>query len=251
MWSILSEVECVHFEDSTKVCGVEPWFSALRDKIPVERSRGPVILASRVSWFTRLVLRVLRVRALRFKGNLVVWGYIERGDVDDVVIVELSKEDLYRVYSHRLPKFIALPLSEPYRVLVYVAVGGAGIVVNLVVAVLTQQALVKSLGLVANPLASTTGFEASVLFNFTLHETVTFRGTGLEKSGHGVLSRLLKYHVASVVSWVTQVTMASTLPVLLKTPFWLAQFAGIIAGFVVNFILGYMYTWSWHRLKRA
>jgi len=110
--------------------------------------------------------------------------------------------------------------------------------------------LLFNFGYIANPVASTAGFETSVLWNFTLHEKITFRGTSLNRSLKSVLIRLVKYHFVSIGSWVTQVTLATMLPILLHTPFWLAQLTGILLGFIVNFIFGYIYTWSKNRIMQ-
>ncbi|MEM4763171.1 MAG: GtrA family protein, partial [Desulfurococcaceae archaeon] len=88
-----------------------------------------------------------------------------------------------------------------------------------------------------------------VLFNFTLHEVITFRGTGLSKAIRDVFERLIKYHSASIASFLSQVSMANLIPFLFKTPVWIGQLIGIIVGFIINFILGYLYTWSRHRIK--
>jgi putative flippase GtrA len=197
------------------------------------------------------VLKLLRIRALRSQRGLVVWGIPRGKDVSecsDVVLVDLNEADWLKIYSKRIPKLIALPLSEPLRVLVFIAVGVSGILVNLACAHIVH-GLLSGYGLISYPVASTSGFESSVLWNFTLHEKVTFRGTGLDRRVRSVFVRLVKYHIASIGSWITQVSMATTLPLLLRTPFLLAQFVGIVLGFAVNFILGYIYTWSMHRVK--
>jgi len=245
----LSGMVCRDLGDSLRLCAPEPWFTLLRDKLSAKDLKKPTLITTRIRWFNKLVLKVLGIRVLGYRNNLAVLGCVGGGDVDNVTMVKLSNEDWYRVYSYKLPRSLALPLSEPYRVAIYVLIGMSGIPVNLATATLAHSALIGLLGYTANPVASTAGFEASVLSNFTLHELLTFRGTGLERAFRKVLERLVKYHVASATSWLSQVLMATALPAVLKMPFWLAQLVGIIVGFIINFILGYLYTWSRHRLE--
>jgi len=163
------------------------------------------------------------------------------------VYVEPGDDARLRLYRVKLPRIIALPLAELTRVLRFIIVGASGVLVNLAVAQYSYILLSRLIQL-ANPVASTLGFESSVLWNFMLHESWTFRGVALDKSLSGRLGRLVKYHFASIASWVSQVACATMIPLYTGAPFWLGQLIGIIIGFIVNFILGYMYTWSRSRI---
>ncbi|MEM4663664.1 MAG: GtrA family protein [Desulfurococcaceae archaeon] len=234
-------------DGGSRVCSTEPWLDlALRICRGVENS---VKLASRVSLYRRLLMKILGLKPLETIGDKVVWAVVNNGE--SLLEVELKGDDWYLVYSRKLPRVIALALAEPTRVAVFMLVGASGVPVNLAVAVYVHSRLSAILGLLANPLASTAGFEASVLWNFTLHEKVTFRGRKLDRTLKGVLARLLKYHVASVISYLSQVLMATLLPAVLGFSFWLAQLLGVIVGFTVNFILGYAYTWSTQLLREV
>jgi len=163
------------------------------------------------------------------------------------VYVEPGDDARLRLYRVKLSRIIALPLAEFTRVLRFIIVGASGALVNLAIAQYSYILLTRFIQL-ANPVASTLGFESSVLWNFMLHESWTFRGVALDRSLGGRLGRLVKYHFASIASWASQVACATMIPLYTGTPFWLGQLIGIIIGFTVNFILGYVYTWSRSRV---
>lgn len=234
-----------------EVCAPREWREVLLSKLSNIKVHKSTCIGSRVSLYRLLLIRILGIRTFSSRGRVVTWAITrssEKPECSEVTLVSLSDEEWFKLYSRKLPRLVALLLSEPLRVLIFAAIGGSGLLVNLVFAHLTYT-LLAGYGYIANPLASTTGFEMSVIWNFTLHERVTFRRTGLDESARSVLTRLVKYHLASIGSWATQVLMATLLPLLLKTPFILAQLIGVLLGFVVNFILGYVYTWSIHRVK--
>lgn len=235
--------ECVVSGD-LRVCAPKSWIE-LAKNIAARLGR-PVKVASKLSLYRRLLLRVLGIKVYGQVGDSIVWAIINDGV--EVVNVELTELDWFVVYSSKLPRVIALALAEPVRVLVFALVGVSGVPVNLAASILAYT-MIRNVGVLAYPIASSIGFETSVVWNFALHESVTFRGRGMEKTLRKVLSRLIKYHIASVISYVSQVTVATILPIFLGFQFWLAQFLGIVVGFLANFILGYAYTWSMHLLR--
>jgi len=225
------------------VCAPRHWL-----KIALKKARSvdkPVYLASRVSPYRLFLLELLGIGFYERRGDLVVWASVSGGG--EVVEVELSEQDWFDVYSARLPRLLALALAEPLRVAVFAAIGLSGVLVNLAVAGMAF-GILQALSWVSRPLASTAGFEASLLWNFVLHEKITFKGRGLSARPGAVATRLLKYHFASAVSWISQASSATLLP-LLGAPFLLAQFIGIVLGFIANYILGYAYTWSTHLIR--
>ena len=231
-----------------KVCVLEDWLTVVRERASLRGlEEGLIVVDS--SPLHRLILRVLGFKKLgSVEGGMVV-GFVDRERADRVNHIRLTSRDLYKLYSTKLPKVVALLMSEPARVATFLAVGGSGVLVNLFIAESSHRALVSALGPVANTVASALGFEASVVSNFTLNELLTFRNTGLSKSLRDVFTRLAKYHGASLASLASQVSMANIIPFIFKTPFWIGQLVGILLGFLVNLILGYIYTWSMHRLK--
>ncbi len=114
----------------------------------------------------------------------------------------------------------------------FLLVGATGTVVNLVVMylVLAYTGIVDA--------ASIAGIETSILWNFLLHEFYTF-GTGLKKDcrGRGPLWRLAAYHRASFAAIITTYAVMRSLVILFSLNPLLAQFIGIIAGFMANYLL--------------
>jgi dolichol-phosphate mannosyltransferase len=241
------KLECLEI-GFRKVCVLEDWLTVVQERASLRGlEEGLIVVDS--SPLHRLILRVLGFKKLgSVEGGMVV-GFVDRERADRVNHIRLTSRDLYKLYSTKLPKAVALLMSEPARVATFLAVGGSGVLVNLLIAESSYRALVSALGPVANTAASALGFEASVVSNFTLNELLTFRNTGLSKSLRDVLTRLAKYHGASLASLASQVSMANIIPFIFKTPFWVGQLVGILLGFLVNLILGYIYTWSMHRLK--
>uniref|UniRef100_A0A7C2FD34 GtrA family protein n=1 Tax=Thermosphaera aggregans TaxID=54254 RepID=A0A7C2FD34_9CREN len=164
--------------------------------------------------------------------------------------VSLNPQEADEIIRSLLPLSIALPLIEPLRVVKFLIVGVAGSIVNLAIAqsVFNYLTGIGVVDLIKNPISSLTGFESSVLFNFTLHEKWTFADTNIDRGFRNVITRLIKYHGASITSFTSQILLATFLPILLGVVFWLAQLTGIIVGFALNFILGYVYTWSRSRV---
>lgn len=171
-------------------------------------------------------------------------------DANSIMKYVLNEEELRWVLSRKLPTLISLFIAEYRRVLIYTLVGASGIAVNIyaalaflhyVAAHLAQQSAIRYFA------SSSFGFEASVLWNFALHEKLTFRGTPQERGLKGLLKRLAKYHVASIVSYTSQALCATLLPVALGLAFPIAQLTGVLVGYALNLIFGYFYTWSRHR----
>ncbi|ADV64974.1 GtrA family protein [Desulfurococcus mucosus DSM 2162] len=219
----------------------------------LEPGEANVVLLLDTGVIDRIAFKLLGIPAYFCMGKAVI-GFTTSREDDAPPCESEGHRNLFmerdggvklKLYSQRLPRILALPLSEVNRVARFIAVGASGVAVNLAVAELSHR-LLQGNPLIANPIASTAGFEASVLWNFTLHEEWTFKDAGLSSKGR--LVRLIKYHLASIASWMSQVFFATVMPIYLGTPFWLGQAVGVLVGFTVNFILGYIYTWSWSRL---
>ncbi len=147
------------------------------------------------------------------------------------------------LYS-RLPKPLLMFLGEPTRVLKFAIVGSLGAIINIVVVTITAMYLGVSR---SNPLSLVLpvvlGFESSVIFNFILHELWTFRDIIVKKNIIARIARLIKYHMASITSFFTQLTTVTLLYTLLGLWLPLSTAIGIILGFIVNYLLGRLYTW--------
>ncbi|MEM1863495.1 MAG: GtrA family protein [Desulfurococcaceae archaeon] len=246
------EIVC-HNRDGLTICAPFPW-NILINKITIKPIHRNGVIASHISSLRKLVLKALGISVPRYENGLFIWGYFHEENKPinpnkcPLYFVTLTSQDWYMVLRTKLPRTLALVLSEIDRVVKFILVGGSGMIVNLVLAELVYRHI-SNIELIAKPIASTIGFEASVNWNFSLHELWTFKGVELGRDLKNVLKRLLKYHFASIASWASQATFSTLLPVLFKTSFILGQFIGIVIGFIVNFILGYIYTWSIHRIR--
>ncbi|MGC9181689.1 GtrA family protein [Thermogladius sp.] len=158
----------------------------------------------------------------------------------NVVYVDY-KVDMTTMYSYvvgKLPRPLKMLLREPLRLFKFGFVGFTGTLVNLLVA-----SLLYYLG-IANAIVSTlVGFEASTLWNFNLHERWTFVDLAKQKP-RKVLGRLLKFHVSSAASLVTQVLLVYLGTIVLGVNYTASLLAGILAGFVANYMVSRYYAWG-------
>lgn len=245
--------ECQEYNGS--VLCVRDYFKPILARLNTTLSgtEPPVCVDFQIGLIHRLIWKILGIEggpaALLIPSGDSHDNVARECSPDRSLILNLTSEEIRSIYASRLPKILALILSEPERVFTYTMIGGSGIFVNLLVANSTFSFIGRALGgFSRNVISSLSGFEASVLWNFALHEKITFRDVPLEKGPRGVLKRLVKYHFASIVSMLAQVSLATLLPALIGVPFLLGQLAGIFAGYVLNLILGYFHTWSRQRV---
>ncbi|WP_237697080.1 GtrA family protein [Desulfurococcus amylolyticus] len=229
------------------------------DLVELLRGKGVgVVVYLRVGLLDKLVFKLLGI-PVYICGDRVILGFSVGSKDPGVPIcganeygakaIELGVDAKLRLYSLKLPRMLALPLSEINRVAKFIVVGASGVVINVSTAIFSRRLLIGLDQFIANPLASSIGFESSIIWNFVLHEEWTFKEAGLNKGVGERLKRLVKYHLASAASWASQAACATLLPAYLATPFWAGQVIGVLIGFALNFLLGYIYTWSWSRLR--
>ncbi|UXD21091.1 dolichol monophosphate mannose synthase [Ignicoccus pacificus DSM 13166] len=141
---------------------------------------------------------------------------------------------------------LAKETGELRRMITFATIGAGGVVVNEGTLYLFYELLglkgLRELGLVLSAVA---GFEASVIFNFILHETITFREFVKRKDLMSRLKRLFHYHNASVAGLVVQV---GTLVILtnLGVYYLLANLIGIFLGLGVRYSLSVLKAWGTH-----
>jgi len=82
-------------------------------------------------------------------------------------------------------------------------------------------------------------FETSTLFNFVLHELWTFK-TGFSR---GVISRLAEFHGTVALHFISQVIVSNLLFYGYRVERVLSQFAGILLGFSLNYMLSKHVVW--------
>ncbi len=129
-----------------------------------------------------------------------------------------------------------LHLSE-YRVFKFAAVGATGTIVNLA----TLYTLVQFLN-TPLPIAYLAAFEASLTWNYTLHDIYTFRGRR-PRGARNWLRYWARYHKAALGGLATYYTVSLLLSGL-GVNYLLAGLTGIIAGFTVNFLVSQHHVWS-------
>ncbi|MEM2234442.1 MAG: GtrA family protein [Desulfurococcaceae archaeon] len=143
----------------------------------------------------------------------------------------------------KLPYAIAMLIKEPSVVIKFGLVGLFGSIVNASIVTLTLPQAVSIDPLLGLPLAVLTGFETSLLFNFTLHEVWTFRGMKFSSNFSKRLIRLIKYHLSSLTSFITQLTVTYILVNFFGLYIAYASLIGIALGFIANYVLGVTLAW--------
>lgn len=118
----------------------------------------------------------------------------------------------------------------------FALIGLTGIPVNLGV-----MALLLSLGAPVD-IASLTGIEASVAWNYTLHELWTFKYK-FRGGFASATSRYVGYHMSVLAGLATQYATMRSFYTLLGVNPLLGQLAGIVLGFLVNFLLSRGLVW--------
>jgi len=116
----------------------------------------------------------------------------------------------------------------------FAMVGAAGTIVNLGVL-----ALLRYLLNISHAYASAIAIEASVVNNFILNDIWTFKKYGKP----GALRRFLKFHVSSALGLLTQWVISYTVYYAVLSQSIIAQLVGIVAGFVVNYLLSKKFVW--------
>ncbi|MCE4611365.1 MAG: glycosyltransferase family 2 protein [Desulfurococcales archaeon] len=84
------------------------------------------------------------------------------------------------------------------------------------------------------------GFEAGLLFNFTIHDRITFSHRRYERS---FPARLLGYHLSSAVGVGVGYLVSRSLITFIGLHPILSQLAGIAAGFIANYTLSSRKVW--------
>jgi len=116
----------------------------------------------------------------------------------------------------------------------FAIVGGLGTLVNLATVALTGYYLG-----IEHWISVLTAFEVSTIFNFSLHEVWTFK-----TAFRGVfLSRLLKFHSAVVVQFLSQMLFSNLLYYAYGVGRLVAQLVGIAIGFLLNYLLSKFLVW--------
>ena len=127
-----------------------------------------------------------------------------------------------------------LTVSSMFR---FALVGLTGIPVNLGI-----MALALSVGAPVD-VASLSGIEASIAWNYMWHELWTFK-TRFKGGLRSVIGRYVGYHISVALGVLTQYATMRLLYTLLGLNPLLGQLAGIILGFIVNYTLSRERVWN-------
>jgi dolichol-phosphate mannosyltransferase len=121
------------------------------------------------------------------------------------------------------------------RVSRFALVGLIGLVVN-------QMALFAFYGVGRQGpiMAALAAVEVSVLSNFVMNDRWTFADRG---GARPILSRLVRYHGACLFGIVASVSVFSLLVLGFGTHYLIANFLGILVGFIANFHGSSVWTW--------
>ena len=139
---------------------------------------------------------------------------------------------------------LSLETGEIKRMVTFATIGAVGIIVNEGMLYASYEIIgLKRLGDIGLTLAAVVGFESSVLFNFLMHDSLTFKDMVRERTIKAKLKRLFHYHNASVAGLVIQVATLLALTTV-GINYLLANFIGILLGLGVRYSFSVLKAWS-------
>ncbi|NPA71161.1 MAG: GtrA family protein [Crenarchaeota archaeon] len=181
-------------------------------------------LALSGSFITQLDPRTLMMSGLRVcRLNLSI-------DITDEFYDNLTFKD---IFNH----IIEVLREAGYRPLKFALVGSSGVVVN-------EGMLYLLHGILGLPvfIAGFLAIESSIVNNFTLHETWTFKQKLLSRNLRAKIQRFFKYHLAVgagvLVNYLTLLLLNKLFGMCYD-----ANLIGIILGFLVNYIISDRFVW--------
>lgn len=131
---------------------------------------------------------------------------------------------------------LLVKLSKPLK---FALVGVTGLAVNI-----ASMIMLLAFGAPV-PLASAAAVEASILWNFILHEHFTFK-TEFKGGARSLMARLLGFHLSSLLSGIITVATASIFHLTGLNPL-VGQFLGVILGYIANYTVSSKVwgRWGW------
>jgi len=133
-------------------------------------------------------------------------------------------------------------LNLAHDVVRFTIVGGLGALVNLA----TVALLGYVLG-IEHWISVLVAFEASTIFNFVLHEAWTFRF----RFSSGVTKRFIEFHGAASPHFISQVVLSDLLFYRYSVERVASQLAGILLGFILNYLLSKYVVWRKRKPAKA
>lgn len=177
---------------------------------------------------------------LRPRGYKILLEILVRGNVRKVCEIPYTFYPRYKGRSKLDAKEIinyllyVLDLTPEY--VRFAIVGAAGTVVNLGIL-----ALLRYLLGVPHAMASAIAIEASVINNFVLNDIWTFR-----RRGSAWWRKFLKFHASSATAVLVQWLVSNIVYYAVLSSSILAQLLGILAGFILNYMISKKFVWSYH-----
>lgn len=213
--------------------------ATLAVKVLVREAR---VTSDPLSGFFAVRLKSIRLDDLKPKGFKILLEILARNPCLKVKDVPYTFRERRHGESKLGFKVITDFLRQSWEISPmprFLLVGASGVVVNLLVMWLTLR-LTSYVDV-----ASLAGIEASILSNYTLHETFTFRHFfRRDCKERGALRRLLYYHRASLASIITTYLSMRILVTITSINPLIAQFVGILLGFGVNYVLSVETVWE-------
>ena len=172
------------------------------------------------------------------RGFKILLEVIVRGNLSKICEVPYTFGTRYRGKSKLSTKevinylFHVLNLAPDY--VRFAIVGATGTMVNLGIL-----ALLRYVFEVPHAYASAVAIEASVINNFILNDVWTFKSS--KKAG--TLRRFIKFHLSSALGLLTQWLVSYVIYYAMLSQSIIAQLVGILAGFIVNYILSKKFVW--------
>jgi dolichol-phosphate mannosyltransferase len=157
--------------------------------------------------------------------------FVARTRGESKLSTRTQKEYLKHVFSLMHRK------GEDIRFLKFLLVGGIGIIVNL-----AAQFILKDLVNMALSIAAALAIEISILTNFLLNDSFTFRDR--QAGSNKFLVRLLKYNGICLIGAVVQYAVTLFLADTLGLYHLLAKFAGIIVATLIDYLVNNRWTWK-------
>jgi len=161
-----------------------------------------------------------------------------------VIDVDYDPRVLLYMLLNTLPKTLVCLLLRMLRFIKFTLVGLTGFLVNLAVIYLADSVLRVFAGSVlSKAVASAVSFEASLTWNFVLHEYWTFRDLNLPRNPKSIVYRWVKFHAGSLGSFIAQIACVTLLSGYLNAPLYASLTIGVILGVVVNYYLSRTLAW--------
>ncbi|MET1159983.1 MAG: GtrA family protein [Thermoprotei archaeon] len=160
-----------------------------------------------------------------------------------VIHIDLNTADRARALLSGLPRPLAI-IAEPLRIMRFALVGFTGFLVNLAVLYAVRSLLLTYLDIeISTALATMISFETSLTWNFILHELWTFRDLRLSRTLQNRVKRWIKYHLGSIGSLLSQVSIVTLLSGFMNYPLYLSLLLGVLVGLIANYLLSRFFAW--------